>query len=147
MALRQSVEVTSLLRAWSGGDQSALERLAVLVYDELHRMARHYMKNERTGNTLQTTALVHEAYLRLIDLKDVDWQQRGQFFVTSAQMMRRILVDAARARGSRKRGGGAIHVNVDEAPVASPERDASVVALDEALQAFAAIAPRQAKVV
>ena len=94
----RSKEVTGLLKAWSSGDQTALERLASVVYKELHRMARRYMKNERPGNTLQTTALVNEVYLRLVDIKNVDWQHRAQFFAISAQMMRRILVDAARAR-------------------------------------------------
>lgn len=143
----RSVEVTALLKAWSGGDQAALERLADQVYDELRRIARRYMRNERAGNTLQTTALVNEVYLRLVDVKNVDWQQRAQFFAISAQMMRRILVDAARARGSHKRGGGAVRVNVDEALIASPERDSSLLALDEALEAFSKLAPRQAKVV
>src|ERR1700674_466265 len=147
MALPRSAEITGLLRAWSGGDQAALDRLAAQVYDELHRMARHHMRNERAGNTLQTTALVNEVYLRMVDVKNVDWQQRAQFFAISAQMMRRILVDAARARGSHKRGGGAIKVNVDEALVVSPERDSSLVALDEALEAFSKLAPRQAKVI
>ena len=147
MALPRSAEVTGLLRAWSGGDQAALDRLAALVYDELHRMARRYMRDECTGNTLQTTALVNEVYLRLVDVKNVDWQQRAQFFAITAQMMRRILVDAARARGSHKRGGGAAKVNVDETPVMSPERDSSLVALDEALEAFSRVAPRQAKLV
>ena len=143
----RSVEVTGLLKAWTGGDQAALERLADQVYNELRRIARRYMRNERAGNTLQTTALVNEVYLRLVDVKNVDWQQRAQFFALAAQMMRRILVDAARARGSHKRGGGVIRVNVDEALVVSPERDSSLVALDEALAAFAKLAPRQAKVV
>ena len=147
MALPRSAEITGLLRAWSGGDQAALDRLASLVYDELRRMARRYMRDERAANTLQTTALVNEVYLRLVDVKNVDWQQRAQFFAITAQMMRRILVDAARARGSHKRGGGAVKVNVDEVPVMSPEPDASLVALDEALEAFAAVAPRQAKLV
>src|SRR5579864_276950 len=111
----RSVEVTGLLKAWSGGDQAALERLASHLYDELRHIARRYMRNERAGNTLQTTALVNEVYLRLVDVKNVDWQQRAQFFAIAAQMMRRILVDAARARGSNKRGGGAVKVNVDEA--------------------------------
>src|SRR5438552_3965913 len=145
--LARSVEVTGLLKAWSGGDQAALERLTNQVYNELRRIARRYMRNERAGNTLQTTALVNEVYLRLVDVKNVDWQQRAQFFAIAAQMMRRILVDAARARGSHKRGGRAIKVNVDEALVASPERDSSLVALDEALEAFSKVAPRQAKVV
>ena len=143
----RSVEVTGLLKAWNGGDQAALERLADQVYNELRRIARRYMRNERAGNTLQTTALVNEVYLRLVDVKNVDWQQRAQFFAIAAQMMRRILVDAARARGSHKRGGGAVRVSVDEALVASPERDSSLVALDEALERFAKLAPRQAKVV
>ena len=143
----RSVEVTGLLKAWSGGDQAALERLADQLYNELRRIARRFMRNERAGNTLRTTALVNEVYLRLVDIKNVDWQQRAQFFAIAAQMMRRILVDAARARGSHKRGGGAIKVNVDEAPVVSPERDSSLVALDEALETFSKLAPRQAKVV
>ena len=147
MALPRSAEVTGLLRAWSGGDRAAFDRLASHVYDELHRMARHYMKNEQAGNTLQTTALVNEVYLRLVDVKNVDWQHRAQFFAISAQIMRRILVDAARARGSYKRGQGAIKVNVDETAILSPERDSSLVALDEALETFSTIAPRQAKVV
>jgi RNA polymerase sigma factor (TIGR02999 family) len=143
----RSAEVTGLLKAWSGGDQAALEQLACHVYDELRHIARRYMRNERPGNTLQATALVNEVYLRLADVKNIDWQQRAQFFAIAAQMMRRILVDAARARGSHKRGGGAIKVNVDEAPVLSPERDSSLVALDEALEAFSKLAPRQARVV
>ena len=147
MALPRSAEVTGLLRAWSGGDRAAFDRLASHVYDELHRMARHFMRNEQAGNTLQTTALVNEVYLRLVDVKNVDWQQRAQFFAISAQMMRRILVDAARARGSLKRGQGAVKVNMDETAVLSPERDSSLVALDEALEAFSTVAPRQAKVV
>ena len=140
-------DVTALLKAWSGGDQAALERLTGHVYHELRLIARRYMRNERAGNTLQTTALVNEVYLRLVDVKSVEWDQRAQFFAIAAQMMRRILVDAARARGSNKRGGGAVKVNVDEAPVLSPERDPSLVALDDALEAFAKMAPRQAKVV
>jgi RNA polymerase sigma factor (TIGR02999 family) len=147
MGLPRSAEVTGLLRAWSGGDLGALDRLAVLVYEELHRMARHYMQDERNCNTLQTTALVNEVYVRLVDQKNIDWQQRGQFFATTAQMMRRILVDAARARRSQKRGGGAINLNVDEIPAISPERDSSLVALDDALEAFSKVAPRQARLV
>jgi RNA polymerase sigma factor (TIGR02999 family) len=143
----QSTEVTGLLKAWSGGDQVALERLTGHVYDELRRIARHYVRNERAGNTLQTTALVDEVYLRLVGVKNVEWQQRAQFFAIAAQMMRRILVEAARARGSHKRGAGAVKVNIDEAPVLSPERDSALVALDEALEAFSKLAPRQAKVV
>src|SRR5580698_5609869 len=131
-----SAEVTGLLKAWNGGDREALDRLTPVVYEELRRMARRHMRNERTGNTLQTTALVNEVYLRLVDVKNVDWQHRAQFFAISAQMMRRILVDAARARGSHKRGGGAVKVNFEETAVLSPEPDAFVVELDEALEAF-----------
>jgi RNA polymerase sigma factor (TIGR02999 family) len=143
----ESAEVTGLLKAWCGGDETALDRLSSVVYEELRRMARRHMRNERPGNTLQTTALVNEVYLRLVDVKNVDWQHRAQFFAISAQMMRRILVDAARARGSRKRGGGAVKVNVDETAVLSPEPDDSILALDEALETFSQVAPRQAKVV
>src|SRR6266851_2206134 len=99
----EPAEVTVLLKAWSGGDEAALDRLAAVIYEELRRMARRFMRNERPGNTLQTTALVNEAYLRLVDLRNVEWQHRAQFFAISAHMMRRILVDAARARGSHKR--------------------------------------------
>jgi RNA polymerase sigma factor (TIGR02999 family) len=138
-------EITHLLKAWGIGDPAALDQLSKCVYEELRLMARRHMKNERQGNTLQTTALVHEVYLRLIDVTKVEWQQRAQFFAMAAQMMRRILVDAARA--SRKRGAGAVQVNFDQIAVASPEPDGSMVALDDALAAFAQIAPRQAKVV
>jgi RNA polymerase sigma factor (TIGR02999 family) len=141
-----SAEVTDLLKAWSSGDRSALDRLTPIVYEELRRMARRYMRNERAGSTLQATALVNEVYLRLVDVKNVDWQHRAQFFAISAQMMRRILVSAARARGSRKRGGGAERVNVDQVAVLSPEPEESIVAVDAALEAFAKVAPRQAKV-
>ena len=140
-------EITNLLRAWSAGDAAALDQLSEQVYDELRRMARRHMKRERRGNTLQTTALVHEVYLRLVDVTKVEWRQRAQFFAIAAQMMRRILVDAARARASSKRGGGAVCVNFDETAIVSPEPDRSIVALDHALAAFAEIAPRQAKVV
>jgi RNA polymerase sigma factor (TIGR02999 family) len=142
-----ATEVTGLLKAWSSGDQAALERLTAKVYDELRRIARRYMRNERAGNTLQTTALVNEVYLRLVDVKNVTWEHRAQFFAISAQMMRRILVDAARARGADKRGGGAVKVNVEETAVLSPQPDAAIVALDDALTALAKLAPRQAKVV
>lgn len=140
-------EITSLLKAWTGGDRAALDRLVPVVYEELRRMARRYTRNERAGNTLQTSALVNEVYLRLVDVKNVDWQHRAQFFAISAQMMRRILVDAARARGSRKRGGGMGKVDVDEVAIVSPEPEESIIALDAALEAFAKLAPRQARVV
>jgi RNA polymerase sigma factor (TIGR02999 family) len=124
-----------------------LERLTEHVYPELRLMARHYIRNEPEGNSLQATALVHELYLRLVDVNDVDWQARAQFFAIAAQMMRRILVDAARARGSRRQGGIPDRVNLDESVVLSPARDRSILALDEALTAFAQVAPRQANVV
>ena len=142
-----SGEITNLLRACSGGDQAALDRLARQVYPELRRMARRYMKNERQANTLQSTALVHEVYLRLVDVRNVDWRERAQFYAMAAQMMRRILVDAARARASKKRGGSAAKVNIDDAAVLSPAPDRSILALDEALTAFSRVAPRQASVV
>lgn len=140
-------EITNLLRAWSGGDQAALDRLAERVYPELRRMARRYMKNERRANTLQSTALVHEVYLRLVDARRVEWRERAQFYAMAAQMMRRILVDLARARASKKRGGSAAKVNIDETAVLSPAPDRSILALDEALTAFSRLAPRQARVV
>jgi RNA polymerase sigma factor (TIGR02999 family) len=142
-----AAEITKLLKAWSAGDPAALDELSGQVYDELRRMAHRHMKGERHGNTLQTTALVHEVYLRLVDVDEVEWRHRGQFFAIAAQMMRRILVDAARDRDSHKRGGGAVRVNLDETGFVSPEPDRSLVALDEALTAFAQVAPRQAKVV
>ena len=147
MADLESAEVTVLLKAWSGGDYAALDRLMPAVYGELRRIAHRYMRSERAGNTLQTTALVNEAFLRLVDVKNVDWQQRAQFFAISAQMMRRILVDAARARGARKRGGSAEKVNVEDVAVLSPDPDQSIVAVDVALREFAKVAPRQAKIV
>jgi len=147
MAAQEPSEVTVLLKAWSGGDQTALDRLMPAVYGELRRIAHRYMRNERVGNTLQTTALVNEAFLRLVDVKNVDWQQRAQFFAISAQMMRRILVDVARVRGAGKRGGGVENMNVDEVAVVSPEPEPSIIALDLALEEFAKVAPRQAKVV
>jgi len=140
-------EITNLLKAWSAGDAAALDQLSQQVYDELRRMARRHMKAERRDNTLQTTALVHEVYLRLVDVTKVEWRQRAQFFAVAAQMMRRILVDAARARASHKRGGGGMRVNFDEAAIVSPQPDRSMVALDDALAVFAEVAPRQAKVV
>src|SRR5437016_3898085 len=140
-----SAEITTLLKAWSSGDEAALRRLAERVYPELRRMARRYMKNEHQGNTLQTTALVHEAYLRLVDVTKVEWRQRAQFFAMAAQIMRRILVDIARVRGAHKRGGGARKVNLDETALLSSAPDRSILALDEALTAFSKVAPRQDK--
>jgi RNA polymerase sigma factor (TIGR02999 family) len=140
-------EITRLLRAWSGGDHAALDRLAEQVYGEMRAMARRYMKNERPGQTLQTTALVHEVYLRLVDETQVEWRERAQFFAMAAQMMRRILVDAARARRAQKRGGMAIKVNLDETALLAAGPDRTILALDEALSRFSQVAPRQAKVV
>src|SRR5215467_6540666 len=140
-------EITNLLKAWGSGDEAALAQLAEHVYPELRVMARRYMKNQAEGNSLQATALVHEVYLRLVDVKNVEWQARAQFFAIAAQMMRRILVDAARARGSRRRDGIPAKINLDETAVLSPASERSILALDEALTAFSQLAPRQAKVV
>ena len=149
----ESSEITELLKAWGSGDAAALDQLTPLVYDELRRLARRYMRNERAGNTLQTTALVNEAYLRLVDAKRVAWQDRVHFFAVSAQMMRRILVDAARARGSAKRGGQVKRVNhsaafnLDEIPDVSTGRDRELVAIDDALNTLAEMDPRRARVI
>jgi RNA polymerase sigma factor (TIGR02999 family) len=147
MATPQPEEISELLRAWSGGDKTALDRLTPMVYEELRRIASRYMRDEQSGITLQTTALVHEAFLRLVDAKGVDWCHRAQFFTIAAQMMRRILVDAARARGSRKRGGTVEMVNLDDALAVEAGLDDSIIAVDAALADFAKIAPRQATVV
>src|SRR6202521_5869290 len=122
-------DVSALLRAWSDGDQSALARLTPIVYDELHRLARRYMKRERPGHSLQTTALVNEAYMRLVDYERMQWQNRAHFFAVSAQLMRRILVEHAR-RHNLKRGGGVPHVSLDEAVVVGGDRDVDLLALD-----------------
>ena len=145
--MNDRAEVTTLLKAWSNGDQEALDRLAERVYGELHRMARRFTKNERQGHSLQATALVHEVYLRLVDVNKVQYRERAQFFAMASQLMRRILVDAARAKHARKRGGQAIHVNFEETAVLAPEPDRSMIALDDALAAFSSVAGRQAKVV
>lgn len=147
MAAPPGPDVTGLLQAWCDGDRAAFDRLAPLVYAELHRIAHGYMRGERRAHAFQTTALVHDAWLRLVDVHRVPWQNRAHFFAVSAQMMRRILVDAARQRGARKRGASVVHVAFDEAVVAAPDRGVDVVAVDEALTAFAAIDPRRAKVV
>ncbi|MFI5178220.1 MAG: sigma-70 family RNA polymerase sigma factor [Vicinamibacterales bacterium] len=139
--------VTDLLVAWGGGDESALERLMPLVQEELHRLARREMRGERPGHTLQTTALVNEAYMRLIDARRVRWQDRAHFFALSARIMRRILVDHARSRNFIKRGGGTRHVSLDEALIVSQDRGADLVALDDALQALAALDARKSQVV
>lgn len=142
-----SAEVTKLLFAWREGDEAALERLIPLVHAELRRIAHRFMRKERAGHSMQTSALVNEAYLRLIDANKVDWQNRAHFFAISASLMRRILVDAARERQARKRGGSAEHVLLDEALVAGKEMHTDLVALDEALTALAKLDPRKARVV
>ena len=139
--------VTQLLKAWSGGDQEALGELTPKVYVELRRMAGKYMRRENAGNTLQATALVHEVFLKLVDANDVDWKDKAHFFAVSAQMMRRILVDAARARATGKRGGDAVHLNLNESLDAISDRGRELVALDEALDALAQLDPRKARVV
>jgi RNA polymerase sigma factor (TIGR02999 family) len=140
-------QVTRLLVAWSGGDQAALEELTPLVYGELRRLAHHYIGRERPGHTLQTSALVNEAYLRLVGQKDIDWQSRAHFYGIAARLMRQVLVDYARRRGYAKRGGGALRVSLDEALAVSEERAAEVVALDEALEDLAKLDPRQGQIV
>src|SRR5215472_18180463 len=140
-------EITRLLVAWGDGDRSALEELAPLVYSELHRLAHHYMSRERPGHTLQTTALVNEAYVRLIDWKNVRWQNRAHFFGVSAQLMRRILVDFARSRAYAKRGGAARQITLDEAAGVPAQSGADLVALDQALNDLARLDERQSRVV
>ena len=147
MAHAPSAEVTGMLLAWTKGDKEALTKLAPLVYEELHRMAKGYMRRERPGQTLQTTALVHEAYLRLVDATQVQWKDGVHFFAVSAQMMRRILVDMARARGSAKRGGHTPRLNLDEVPEVSSERARGLIALDESLNILAEMDPRKARVI
>jgi RNA polymerase sigma factor (TIGR02999 family) len=147
MATPSSQAVTELLLAWNSGDESALERLMPLVYDELHRLAHRYLGGERPGHLLQTTALVNEAYLRLVDASRVQFQNRAHFFAVAAQLMRRVLVDFARARKYQKRGGAAVQVSLDEALVGSTERSADLVALDDALTALAATDERASRAV
>ena len=147
MSQAQPSETTQLLRAWANGDAGALERLTPRVYLELRRIAGRCMHNQHQGQTVQTTALVHEAYLRLVDLKQVDWQDRAHFFACSAQIMRRILLDAARKRAAAKRGGGSPRINLDEIPDVSSRRASEMIALDDALTAFAEVQPRKARIV
>jgi RNA polymerase sigma factor (TIGR02999 family) len=140
-------EVTQLLKAWSGGEQEALERLSPLVERELHRLAHRYMAREKPGHTLQTTALVNEVYLRLVNVQEVSWQDRAHFFAISARMMRRILTDFARSRSYLKRGGDAMQVSFDEALVVSAGQDRDIVALDDALSKLGVLYQRQSQVV
>lgn len=139
-------QVSGLLRAWSDGDREALDRLTPIVYDELHRLAQRYMKRERPGHSLQTTALVNEAYMRLVDYKGMQWQNRAHFFAVSAQLMRRILVEHAR-RHNLKRGGGVQHVSLEETALVGGDQSADLVALDDAMNALALLDPRKAQVV
>lgn len=140
-------EVSRLLVASGDGNKAALNELLPVVYSELRRLAHQYMRRERPGNTLQTSALVNEAYLRLVDQKSVHWRNRAHFFGIAAQMMRRILVDHARRRHYAKRGGGACHVSLDEALIVSAQRTAEVLALDDALKALAEIDERKSQIV
>lgn len=143
-------EVTQLLAAWSQGDRRALETLLPLVYSELHRLADRYMRNEAAGHTLQSTALVNEAYLRMVDASgssQIEWQNRAHFFGVAAQAMRRILVDHARGRNYQKRGGGAQQVSLDEAMTLAGDRAAELIALDEALRELAKMDERKSRVV
>ena len=139
--------ITELLGKWTGGDNAALDELMPLVYNELHRLARHYMQRERSDHTLQATSLVNEAYLRLIDVNRVEWRNRAHFLAVAAQMMRRILVDYARSRSNARHGGGAARVSFDDVQVFSPERPDDVVALDEALKGLAALDQRKSQIV
>jgi RNA polymerase sigma factor (TIGR02999 family) len=140
-------QITQLLNAWSDGDGNARDQVMLLVYEELHRMAHRHMRKERPGHTLQTSALVHEAYVRLVDQTDVEWQNRAHFYGIAAQMMRRILVDHARARQYAKRGGDARPVSLDEGAIVSEERTAEVIALDEALAGLAVVDQRKSQIV
>lgn len=140
-------EVTELLIEWSNGDKAALDKLMPLIHEELRRLAHHYMSNERPGHTLQTTALVNEAYLRLVNRKGVHWQNRAHFFAIAATLMRSILVDHARTHASAKRGGGGPRIEIDEAMIVSQERAAEVLALDDVLTKLAKFDPQQSRIV
>ena len=140
-------QLTQLLIAWGNGDKAALDSLMPIVYDELRRLARHHLRRERAGHTLQTTALVNQAYLRLVDQRKVQWQNRAHFFALSAQLMRRILLDHARRRHQAKRGGDAVRVSLDESAIVTGERDAQLIALDDALRRLEEVDERKSKVV
>ena len=147
MAAPGTDEITALLRAWTAGDEQALEKLTSLVYRELHKRAHRYMAREPAGHILQTTALVNEAYLRLVDLQEFTWQDRAHFFAVCARLMRQILIDLARARLYQKRGGETIHVSFEEVSLASEEPRVDLLALDEALTTLARMDPRKGRVV
>jgi RNA polymerase sigma factor (TIGR02999 family) len=140
-------DVTQLLIEWSNGDKAALDKLIPLIHEELRRLAHHYMSRERPGHTLQTTALVDEAYVRLVNRKDVHWQNRSHFFAIAAQLMRSILVDHARSHAYTKRGGGARKISLDETMIVSQQRAAEVVALDDVLKELASFDPQQSRIV
>ena len=144
---RSPHEITQLLAEWSNGNQTALDKLYPLVYDELHRMANRYMKRERKDHTLQTTALINEAYVRLVEQKDVHWENRAHFFAISAQIMRRILIDHARRHHYAKRGGGAQKVSLDETAMVASDPASDMLLLDEALNRLAEMDPRRGQVV
>jgi RNA polymerase sigma factor (TIGR02999 family) len=144
---RQATDTTGLLQAWSSGDRAALNQLTPRVYDQLRRLAGHYMQNESPARTIQATALVHEAYLRLVDVTKVDLRHRAQFFAITSRVMRNILLDNARARAAAKRGGQQARVNLDEIPDLSDQGGRNLLALDDALTALAAVDPRRAQVI
>jgi RNA polymerase sigma-70 factor, ECF subfamily len=146
-ASRQHHQITQLLAEWSEGNQSALDELYPLVYDELHRLARRYMSRERKGHTLQTTALINEAYVRLVDQRNVHWANRSHFFAISAQIMRRILIDHARRQAFAKRGGGAQQVSLEEVATVAGVQARDLIRLDEALKCLAEMDPRRSQVV
>lgn len=147
MSSVSSREVTGLLQAWGRGDEQALQKLMPLVYEQLHAAARRHMVRERPGHTLQTTALIHETYLRLVDVRQVNWQNRAHFLAICAQLMRRILIDFARSRNYQKRGGAAPRVSFDEGLAVTAQPDVNLVAVDDALQRLAQIDERKARVV
>jgi len=147
MARLSPTEVTQFLRDWGEGDQQALDELLPIVYGELRRLAQHYLSRERPDHTLQPTALVHEAYLRLVDQRGIAWQNRAHFFGVAARLMRRILVDYARRRRAAKRGGGAPKITLDRVAAGSQDRPEDVLALDEALTRLAQLDPRQQRIV
>lgn len=145
--MADSSETTQLLRAWAGGDQEALAKLTPRVYDELHRLAAHFMRDEHSGRTLQTTALVHEAYLKLVDVHNVNWQHRAHFFAVAAQIMRHILLDRARRRIAARRGGEGVKLNLDEVGEVGSARAREVIRLDDALTTLAKVDFRKTQVI
>ena len=147
MSSAPATEVTGLLRAWSGGDPNALERIVMLVYPELRKIAHRCLKGERPGHTLQATELVSEAYLRFVDIQRMEWHDRAHFFAVGARIMRRILVDHARSKGYSKRGGGARRVDLNEALVVSGDMDPTLIRMDDALTQLATFDPRKAQIV